>query len=137
MDLLVVLVVLVALACVPMFPLSYKVLAHTLTFRMTGEPWINTKILASAGAVFPALSWFSLFVRPRCEWMCFFKMKTSCRDVGRSYYIVDKRRLVVWRCLSILRTPPYFEPPTDFYLPFKLITDRCLKYICIFSSWLA
>ena len=67
MDLLVVLVVLVALACVPMFPLIYKVLAHTLTFRMTGEPWINTKILASAGAVFPALSWFSLFVRPRCE----------------------------------------------------------------------
>ena len=70
MDLLVVLVVLVALACVLMFPLSYTVLAHTLTFRMTGEPWISTKILASAGAsilTFPALSWFSLFVRPRCE----------------------------------------------------------------------
>lgn len=70
MDLLVVLVVLVALACVPMFPLTCKVLAHTLTFRMTGEPWINTKILASAGTlilIFPALSWFSLFVRPRCE----------------------------------------------------------------------
>ena len=51
MDVLVVLVVLVALACVPMFPLSYTVLAHTLTFRMTGEPWINTKILASVGAL--------------------------------------------------------------------------------------
>lgn len=70
MDLLVVLVVLVALACVPMFLFIYKVLAHTLTFRMTGESWINTKILASAGTlilIFPALSWFSLFVRPRCE----------------------------------------------------------------------
>lgn len=98
MDLLEVLVVLEALACVPMFPLSYTVLAHTLTFRMTGEPWINTKIPASAGAlilIFRALSWFSLFVRPRCESMCFFKVTVSCRDVSRSYYIVDKRKLVV------------------------------------------
>ena len=35
-----------------------------------GRTWINTKILASAYALiltFPALSWFYLFVRPRCE----------------------------------------------------------------------
>ena len=41
-----------------------------------GRTWINTKILASACALivtFPALSWFSLFVRPRCEWMCFLR----------------------------------------------------------------